>query len=553
MPQHDILLFTELIVIILVVLFQWYHSLKVYLNIRMLSGIFDMPLFVRNGFIERKFLKNPDSLQANIIYTSGEDAEILQDNNFARIALTETEGSNESILRIRNAANTYLLHNHGAVVNFSIIKDIIDREVDAKDEEISQSVPTPLYLGLAATMVGIIFGLIAMPEIDGTNFSEGINRLIDGVKLAMSASLSGLLCTTILSSFFYKRALKNTNLKKNSQLSYLQAKLLPELLRAEDTGVSGLKASLDRFAREATTFTGNVHQAAIQTGTNLQIQDDIIARLENLNMTKVSRANLELFSRLESNMEAFQNFSRYLSELETIASNLKDFASRTSNIDKITGQISNTLSQSGELIRFLTAHFEKIEKSGSAALIAVDLSDSYFRESVELLKERTNRSVESLFSLSDKTESDLKETFDKITGRITEATARHIDEFVSAYGNAVPRFKQLELLQPIQETLNSRSEAFISQSGKSNQAILCKISELTDAIINRKDGNSPEGLENAIRELTRQLTGREPSRFPKWKKWVGVFSIAVQIIAWIGIIVVCTVILLHYLKYGVVG
>ena len=74
MPQHDILLITELIVIILVVLFQFFHSLKVYLNIRMLSGIFDRPLFVRNGFIERKFLKNPDSLQANIIYTSGEDA-----------------------------------------------------------------------------------------------------------------------------------------------------------------------------------------------------------------------------------------------------------------------------------------------------------------------------------------------------------------------------------------------------------------------------------------------------------------------------------------------
>jgi hypothetical protein len=269
-------------------------------------------------------------------------------------------------------------------------------------------------------------------------------------------------------------------------------------------------------------------------------------------MTKVSRANLELFSRLENNMEAFQNFSLYLSSMEAIAFNLKEFASRTSNIDRITGQIGSSLAQSGELIRFLTAHFEKIEKSGSAALKAVDLSDSYFRESVELLKERTNSSVESLFSLTDKTESDLKETFDKITGKITEATARHIDEFVSAYGNAVPRFKQLDFLQPIQETLASGSDLFLRQSEKSNQAILDKLSELTAAIA-RNSNTSPEGLENAIRELTRHLPGKVPADIPKGKRWITIVETSLRILAWITIISVCFLIILHYLKNGAVG
>ena len=155
--------------------------------------------------------------------------------------MTETSGTG-IIRRIKEDINLYLLNNYGAAVNFSIIKDIIDREVDVMDEEISNSLPTPLYLGLAATMVGIIFGLFAMPELDGQHFSEGIDALVNGVKLAMLGSLSGLACTTILSSFVYKNARRQISRDKNEQISYLQATLLPELVRAEDTGVSGLKA-----------------------------------------------------------------------------------------------------------------------------------------------------------------------------------------------------------------------------------------------------------------------------------------------------------------------
>jgi hypothetical protein len=547
MSTYDPLILAELIIIILVIGFQLFHSARSYLNIKKLAEIFDRPLTVKNGFVDRKFLENPDLIEANIVRTPGEDETGLRNHQFACIAVTETDGVNEIILRIKRAINTYLLNNFGAAVNFSIIKDIIDRETDAKDEEISQSVPTPLYLGLAATMVGIIFGLLAMPDIDGSNFAEGVNRLIDGVRIAMTASLSGLLCTTVLSSFLYKKAKRQTLLQKNSQLSYLQAKLLPELIRAEETGVSGLKASLDHFAREATTITGNVHRSAMQTGENLRIQDSIIARLERLNMTKVSRANLEMFSLLEKNMDAFQSFSGYLEGMEEIASNLKDFASRTSQIDKISGQIETTLSESRELVRFLNAHFEKIENAGTAALKAVDLSDSHFRESVDLLKERTQASVETLFSISDKTESELKETLNQITARITEATNNHIGEFMAAYSQAVPRFRNLEYLQPIQEMLASKSEYFINQSEKTNQAILSVLDELSRKMPGN-NGSQNNGLETAIRELTAHLTGNNPVKHSGRIKWQQTLETALRIGAWTSVIIVCFLMILYWIK-----
>jgi hypothetical protein len=545
MSTYGPLILSEGIIIILVIVFQLFHSVRSYLNIKKLAEIFDRPLMVKNGYVDRKYLKDPDLMEGNIVVTPCEDE--LQKNQFARIAVTETDGMNEIILRIKKAINTYLLNNFGAAVNFSIIRDIIDRETDAKDEEISQSVPTPLYLGLAATMVGIIFGLLAMPDINGSNFAEGVNRLIDGVRIAMTASLSGLLCTTLLSSFFYKKAKRQTLLQKNSQLSYLQAKLLPELIKAEETGVSGLKASLDHFAREAITITGNVHRSSLQTSENLRVQDSIISRLERLNMTKVSKANLEMFSLLEKNMDAFQSFSGYLQGMEEIASNLKDFASRTSQIDRISGKIETTLSESRDLVRFLNSHFEKIENAGTAALKAVDLSDSHFRESVELLKVRTQASVETLFSVTDKTESDLKETLNQITARITEATNNHIGEFMAAYSQAVPRFRNLEYLQPIQEMLASKSDFLINQSEKSNQAILKVLEELSRKMpVSNSSTNN--GLETAVRDLTTHLSGNYPAQYSGRKQWQQTLETVLRITGWTGVIIVSTLMILSWIK-----
>jgi len=273
----------EIAIIIIVITIQVVHSILLYINIQNLKTIFKNRLIILYGYIEKARIGSSDDILSEIQYDkdNSESLSEIVGDDILKLSLVNSIGKNEIIYRIQETLNSYLVNNYGAAVNFSIIKDIIDREVDVKDEEISQSVPIPLYLGLAATMIGIIFGLLAMPEIknnvdsagkliiDGS-FTEGINSLIRGVKWAMVASLTGLLCTTIISSYFYKRAKKIVLRDKNDQLSYLQAKLLPELVRAEDTGVSGLKASLDRFAKEATKISDNVKIAANQTGLNLK-------------------------------------------------------------------------------------------------------------------------------------------------------------------------------------------------------------------------------------------------------------------------------------------
>ena len=55
--------------------------------------------------------------------------------------------------------NRYLCKNIGTSADFPLIKDICERRLDVLDAEIQNSLNTPLYLGLAGTFMGIIFGL----------------------------------------------------------------------------------------------------------------------------------------------------------------------------------------------------------------------------------------------------------------------------------------------------------------------------------------------------------------------------------------------------------
>jgi len=506
----------EIVLIIGVIIYQFYISGRVYKNINQLKEIFRNRLSVISGYIERSDLNKKEKAIKDIVFADSEKDKSSDDKRpdrkTVRISITDTSGTG-IIQTIKEDINLYLLNNYGAAVNFSIIKDIVDREVDVKDEEILNSLPTPLYLGLAATMIGIIFGLFAMPESNGQHFAEGIDALINGVKLAMLGSLSGLACTTILSSFIYKNAKRKVSRDKNEQISYLQATLLPELIKSEDTGVSGLKASLERFARVATDISDNVLVAVNKSSENILLQQEVIDKVANLDVLKISETNLELFNRLESNMSAFNNFSEYLSLMSQISDNLRDFASRTRNIDNVINQIDLTLQENDRLSRFLTSHFEKIETSGFAALKAVDLSDAHFREAIEKLKVETDNCLNQAFRAVNESashfsgaieklkeeidsrisrlnqdasanESKLAEIYNEIGVKLASATSEHISQLQTAYSNAVPRFDQLNNLQILPKIQEQLSDG-ISQL-QNNTKLIEAINQLNTSLTTKK-------------------------------------------------------------------
>jgi hypothetical protein len=502
--EHSFWFIIEVILILCVIIYQIYHSRNVYLNIEELKIIFNHRIYVKSGYIEKSNLNKKEKTIEDIVFIESDEEtntnNLFSDQNIVKISIAETSGSG-IIDRIKENINDYLLNNYGAAVNFSIIKDIIEREVDIKDEEISHSIQTPLYLGLAATMIGIIFGLFAMPELNGDHFSKGIDALITGVKLAMFGSLTGLVCTTALSAFFYKNAKSELLEGENEQISYLVTKLLPELEKSGELGVSGLRNSLDKFSINTTGFAKVLHETTLKTESNLKIQQEIIQKIDRMDVLKVSKANIELFDRLDSNMDAFNKFSESLSIMSMISSNLKDFASRTVNIDKVVSQIDSSLQENLKLHKFLTSHFEKIETfsetttlavqmSGISFSKAIDLLDVNLKDSLDKLNSEIENRISSINKITDSTESVLISIFEEIGKKLNEITEHHIESLETAFSESIPQFNQLEkleLLPQMTEQLTENTTKIQNESNSNSLKIIDSISQLNSSILMVKE------------------------------------------------------------------
>src|ERR1035437_1994546 len=70
-----------------------------------------------------------------------------------------TKHKNSVLVIVIDSINNYLHNNKGAVSDFHLIKDIVDRNSDAIEDEIDSQIPIPLYLGLVGTMAGILVGV----------------------------------------------------------------------------------------------------------------------------------------------------------------------------------------------------------------------------------------------------------------------------------------------------------------------------------------------------------------------------------------------------------
>lgn len=532
----------EIIIITGIVVFQFIYSYRLKLRIDVFNKIFDSKLVVNQGYVHRETVKQGNVSSQNIEYN---EESITTD--FVKITVVQHEGDSICLKNICNDINNYLLNNLGATVNFGIIKDIIDREVEVVEEEISNSLPIPLYLGLAATMLGVIFGFISFGTIMGSSnaidASDSLNiisPLINGVKIAMVGSLVGLLCTTVLSSFYYKKAKATLQKQKNILISYLQSNLLPDLLNSETTGLSGLKNSLDHFAREATKISENVYQAVSFTGVNINAQNNLLDKIKEIDVQKITTANLEIFDRLERNLSSLTHFTQYMEEMKNVASSLREFGQKISNVDLVIQSIDGSLKRSVQLSDFLTSHLHKLESHGNLALNAVDFSDAHFRDAIEQLKQITYTKIQSINEINNKTEVNLREVYKEIGQQLNQVTAEHIEKFSLAYTNAVPQFEHLQHL----ESLSNNNQELVLQI-KELRSENTAINEKLISVLNSNNGTNSMNeaflskLERAITDLSISRSNgnhsiEEPNQSFLQKTWFWIqFSAAVSVIVFV--------------------
>lgn len=303
------------------------------------------------------FLKAPDL----VIDTtdSNEDYNVV-----SLVKVPDPFNKHEAFGNVVYKTNVYLCKNSGASADFSILKDICDRQVEICEEEIHNSLNAPLYLGLAGTFLGIITGLwgIDLSVIVGVNAQSlaPFQHLLGGVVVAMLASLAGLVFTILNSQLNYKEAAKKVDSDKDEYFDFLQRELMPTLSTTMASSLNALRAVLghfvDNFGRNLDSYTGSISLF----NDNIKEQHEVLVEINKLNLSKTSAKIAETFNSMQSVADALDVFKGYQTALNTAMNQAGDGLKRTMENAGI--NLKNTVDNSGELLKATVSDVNMILK-----------------------------------------------------------------------------------------------------------------------------------------------------------------------------------------------
>lgn len=508
----------EYILIIGIIIAQFFIAYKyIFLKIVNLSSVFEQTdeADILSGDVPVKMIEQGslEDIQAHLetnTYTS-------LDEKIVEVALVDYPTNSEAEQQILDDINNYLVKNKGAVADYHLLKDIVDRNIDSLDEEINNSMPAPLYLGLAATMLGIIIGLFQMDTNAGVDIDNMLTNILGSVKVAMIASAMGLGLTTALSILLYRPAKSKAEKNKNKFLSFLQVNLLPELIRTETSGISALNDRLKGFANTLNPAVKELSAVMDKSFEAIKIQESTMAKVEQLDTAKLAKANVAVFKELSKMMESFHQFANYYQSLNhsmvqtvELTNNLKALVSRTVEVERIATGIDTTFTQNQELNKFLASHLIEFTNHGEALNVVVDSAQRNVTESIIMMKEAVEQKIREVQDVTIEMEPQLKSAFEHAITSVETMTKEQVMQLDQAFTEARPKFEQLDKLETIDKGLQLLAEQG-KESTQKQDLMLQALKDLTVAIKDNFKKAAEESRVNdefmtEFRELNKNLT-----------------------------------------------
>lgn len=242
---------------------------------------------------------------------------------------------------IQKSINRYLKNNEGGVSDFQLIKDIVDRNCDADEEEIQTQIPVPLYLGLMGTMGGILVGLgslwisggiKALLSSNSASASTGITALLGGVALAMICSIAGILMTTI-GSMKVKDAKARVERLKHEFLSWMQSELLPKLSQSMVSTLESMTRNLNDFNKDFSTNSSEFRAVLSDVKDATIGQSETLKAINELKVTKIAKANIEVYEKLKGCTDELGQFAEYVTSLNDYLGQMRAYTDRLVEVD----------------------------------------------------------------------------------------------------------------------------------------------------------------------------------------------------------------------------
>jgi hypothetical protein len=417
----EVLSISTIIIVQLYIFFTTYNKIKAFkstfpnVDAFHVSKVKLKPVFVRlhpkeilaklAHFIKESALKiiSPEikNEDGNVIRT-----EKYEEDTRIDLDLIDCKETNPTIDTICYSLNTYLIKNKGVAADFHLIKDVVERNTSAREEEINQSISMPLYLGLLGTFIGIVMGLF---QISGVNFNENptaldeaISTLLKGVMIAMVASFMGLLLM-IINSYRFKNAKSFVEDNKNDFYTFIQTELLPLLNQNINSTLYSLQNNLHKFNEE---FKSNITGLSSVMGKNhdaLVAQEKILTTLDKMDITEFAKANVIILKELKLSTERFAEFNHYLSLMNGFVNStngltgkVNEMIERTDNFNILGKHIITTFEENKKLVEFLQSHYNALDQSHQLITNSVNGVNTTLENSLTQLKDFTQAKINEI-------------------------------------------------------------------------------------------------------------------------------------------------------------
>ena len=336
-----------------------------------------------------------------------------------------------------NSINSYLKKNSGTA-DFSIIKNIVERSIDSKENHVSVNISLPLYIGLMGTFSGVILGLLQIAFGGGVT-EQNINSFIGGVVIAMIASFFGLLLTVLNNSKNFKESKAICDERKNYFYDFLQVELLPHLGNSLFDALDRLKSNINdfnkRFEVSINLFDSKFSENISSLGTsvkslseninlvvdNTNTQKEFLLELRKIGYNRMAEANIKVFQLLKDTGPTFIKFIESQKELNQSVENANQFVG-------IIESILNRIQTFEESINNLGEHINTSKFLGNDVLNRIDVNLRYLDQQFDLLKQHEHKSTDSIKDYFEKQYLEIQKLTDSIKKEIQEAMNFKIDQ-----------------------------------------------------------------------------------------------------------------------------
>jgi len=395
------------------------------------------------------------------MYRRGEVVNLLKSKNPGNENEIRSKHKNPIINTILTSINDYLRENKGSVSDFHLMKDIVDRNCDAAEEEINTQIPIPLYLGLVGTMAGILLGIgylwisgglkDLLDSGKGMSGATGIEALLGGVALAMISSIVGILLTT-WGSIRAKNAKAEFEKNKHIFLSWIQAKLLPKLTDSIAQTLEKMSHNLVAFNAKFSSNTTELGRALANVNESSRLHSKLLSAVNEIADKNISVKNLELYNALKESSDEIGTLGTYLKDVNSYLQNVRDLNSKLDDYENRTQIIENAG-------RFFTRNEKWLSENFDRANLEV-------QESLKRFDEATISSLKGLQDSLDSQTLNFSSALQRQQNTFSDTVAKQQDLMLQKLGEINKLVEEVKNLSAIKESIGKFEHATNEQNKK---------------------------------------------------------------------------------------